>query len=161
MGLPANERDRVAERAERRDTARRRDEAASGPDLRCHRARLETHPSQLSRCGLVYPGVPLCAQSRSTASTSVRRSRNRLRAYRRATLPRGVCGSWNTVRRAEIDLEHIDVAATAILHGVTVDAISVSCAPLLGSPWDPIQTAAQAWLSNAPAAMSGDAAAEP
>ena len=35
------------------------DEAAGGLDLRCHRARLETHPSQLSRCGLLDPGGPL------------------------------------------------------------------------------------------------------
>jgi NADPH-dependent 2,4-dienoyl-CoA reductase/sulfur reductase-like enzyme len=50
-------------------------------------------------------------------------------------------------RRSEI-ATRIDVAATAIFHGMTVDAISeldLSYTPPLGSPWDAIQEAAQAW----------------
>ncbi len=50
-------------------------------------------------------------------------------------------------RHAEI-AKRIDVAATAIFHGMTVDAISdldLSYTPPLGSPWDAIQIGAQAW----------------
>jgi NADPH-dependent 2,4-dienoyl-CoA reductase/sulfur reductase-like enzyme len=50
-------------------------------------------------------------------------------------------------RHAEI-AKRIDVAATAIFHGVTVDAVSdldLSYTPPLGSPWDAIQIGAQAW----------------
>ena len=50
-------------------------------------------------------------------------------------------------RQSEI-AKRIDVAATAIFHAMTVDAISdldLSYTPPLGSPWDPIQTAAQTW----------------
>ena len=48
-------------------------------------------------------------------------------------------------RQAEI-AKRIDIAATAIFHAMTVDAISdldLSYTPPLGSPWDAIQTAAQ------------------
>jgi NADPH-dependent 2,4-dienoyl-CoA reductase/sulfur reductase-like enzyme len=50
-------------------------------------------------------------------------------------------------RHSEI-AKRIDVAATAIFHGMTVEAISdldLSYTPPLGSPWDAIQTAAQTW----------------
>ena len=50
-------------------------------------------------------------------------------------------------RHAEV-AKRIDVAATAIFHGMTVDAISdldLSYTPPLGSPWDAIQIGAQAW----------------
>ena len=50
-------------------------------------------------------------------------------------------------RHAEI-AKRIDIAATAIFHGMTVDAISdldLSYTPPLGSPWDAIQMGAQAW----------------
>jgi NADPH-dependent 2,4-dienoyl-CoA reductase/sulfur reductase-like enzyme len=42
----------------------------------------------------------------------------------------------------------IDIAATAIFHGVTVDAVSdldLSYTPPLGSPWEAVQMGAQAW----------------
>jgi NADPH-dependent 2,4-dienoyl-CoA reductase/sulfur reductase-like enzyme len=45
--------------------------------------------------------------------------------------------------------KRIDIAATAIFHGMTVDAISdldLSYTPPLGSPWDAVQMAAQAWV---------------
>jgi NADPH-dependent 2,4-dienoyl-CoA reductase/sulfur reductase-like enzyme len=45
--------------------------------------------------------------------------------------------------------KRIDTAATALFHGMTVDAMSdldLSYTPPLGSPWDAIQTAAQAWV---------------
>jgi NADPH-dependent 2,4-dienoyl-CoA reductase/sulfur reductase-like enzyme len=54
-------------------------------------------------------------------------------------------------RNAEV-AKRIDIAATAIFHGMTVDAISdldLSYTPPLGSPWDAIQIGAQAWLSAA------------
>jgi NADPH-dependent 2,4-dienoyl-CoA reductase/sulfur reductase-like enzyme len=44
--------------------------------------------------------------------------------------------------------KRIDVVATAIFAGLTVDQISdldLSYAPPLGSPWDALQTGAQAW----------------
>ena len=51
-------------------------------------------------------------------------------------------------RHAEV-AKRIDIAATAIFHGMTVDAVSdldLSYTPPLGSPWDAIQVAAQAWV---------------
>jgi NADPH-dependent 2,4-dienoyl-CoA reductase/sulfur reductase-like enzyme len=50
-------------------------------------------------------------------------------------------------RHAEI-AKRIDIAATAIFHGMTVDGISdldLSYTPPLGSPWDAVQAGAQAW----------------
>jgi len=50
-------------------------------------------------------------------------------------------------RHAEV-AKRIDIAATAIFHGMTIDAISdldLSYTPPLGSPWDAIQIGAQAW----------------
>jgi NADPH-dependent 2,4-dienoyl-CoA reductase/sulfur reductase-like enzyme/glycerol uptake facilitator-like aquaporin len=50
-------------------------------------------------------------------------------------------------RHAEV-AKRIDIAATAIFHGMTIDAISdldLSYTPPLGSPWDAIQVGAQAW----------------
>jgi NADPH-dependent 2,4-dienoyl-CoA reductase/sulfur reductase-like enzyme len=44
--------------------------------------------------------------------------------------------------------KRVDIAATAIFHGMTVDAISdldLSYTPPLGSPWDAVQIVAQAW----------------
>jgi NADPH-dependent 2,4-dienoyl-CoA reductase/sulfur reductase-like enzyme len=44
--------------------------------------------------------------------------------------------------------KRIDIAATAIFHGMTVDAVSdldLSYAPPLGSPWEAVQMGAQAW----------------
>jgi NADPH-dependent 2,4-dienoyl-CoA reductase/sulfur reductase-like enzyme len=50
-------------------------------------------------------------------------------------------------KNAEI-AKRTDIAATAIYHGMTVDAVSdldLSYTPPLGSPWDAVQIAAQAW----------------
>ena len=47
--------------------------------------------------------------------------------------------------------KRIDIAA-AIFHGMTVDGISdldLSYTPPLGSPWDAVQTGAQAWTRHA------------
>jgi len=44
--------------------------------------------------------------------------------------------------------KRIDIAATAIFHSMTIDAISdldLSYTPPLGSPWDAVQAGAQAW----------------
>jgi NADPH-dependent 2,4-dienoyl-CoA reductase/sulfur reductase-like enzyme len=44
--------------------------------------------------------------------------------------------------------KRIDIAATALHHGMTVDALSdldLSYAPPFGSPWDAVQAGAQAW----------------
>jgi NADPH-dependent 2,4-dienoyl-CoA reductase/sulfur reductase-like enzyme len=54
-------------------------------------------------------------------------------------------------RHAEI-AKRVDIAATAIFHGMTVDAVSdldLSYTPPLGSPWDAVQTGAQAWAAHA------------
>jgi NADPH-dependent 2,4-dienoyl-CoA reductase/sulfur reductase-like enzyme len=54
-------------------------------------------------------------------------------------------------RHAEI-AKRIDIAATAIFHGMTVDAVSdldLSYTPPLGSPWEAVQIGAQAWLQHA------------
>ena len=53
-------------------------------------------------------------------------------------------------KNAEI-AKRIDIAATAIFHGMTVDAVSdldLSYTPPLGSPWDAVQMAAQAWVRD-------------
>ena len=51
-------------------------------------------------------------------------------------------------KNAEI-AKRTDIAATAIYHGMTADAVSdldLSYTPPLGSPWDAVQMAAQAWV---------------
>jgi NADPH-dependent 2,4-dienoyl-CoA reductase/sulfur reductase-like enzyme len=47
--------------------------------------------------------------------------------------------------------KRIDIAAAAIYHGMAVDAVSdldMSYTPPLGSPWDAVQIAAQAWTRD-------------
>ena len=47
--------------------------------------------------------------------------------------------------------KRIDVAAAALFHGMSVDALNdldLSYTPPFGSPWDPIQDAAQAWTAT-------------
>jgi NADPH-dependent 2,4-dienoyl-CoA reductase/sulfur reductase-like enzyme len=54
-------------------------------------------------------------------------------------------------QHAEI-AKRIDIAATAIYHGMTVDGLSdldLSYTPPLGSPWDAVQIGAQAWCAAA------------
>ncbi len=51
-------------------------------------------------------------------------------------------------RTAEIS-KRVDTYATALFHGMTVDAVSdldLSYTPPLGSPWDAVQLATQAWV---------------
>ena len=51
-------------------------------------------------------------------------------------------------KNAEI-AKRVDIAATAIFHGMTVNAVSdldLSYTPPLGSPWDAVQIGAQAWV---------------
>ncbi|KUL34053.1 FAD-dependent oxidoreductase [Streptomyces regalis] len=53
-------------------------------------------------------------------------------------------------RGAEIS-KRVDTYATAIFHGMSVDGVSeldLSYTPPLGSPWDAVQVAAQAWMSE-------------
>ena len=59
-------------------------------------------------------------------------------------------------RHSEI-AKRIDIAAAAIFHGMTVDAVSdldLSYTPPLGSPWDAVQMGAQAWVRGYPAALT-------
>ena len=54
-------------------------------------------------------------------------------------------------KNAEI-AKRVDIAATAIYHGMTVDEVSdldLSYTPPLGSPWDAVQAGAQAWTRRA------------
>jgi len=54
-------------------------------------------------------------------------------------------------KHAEV-AKRIDIAATAIYHGMTVDEVSdldLSYTPPLGSPWDAVQAGAQAWTRHA------------
>jgi NADPH-dependent 2,4-dienoyl-CoA reductase/sulfur reductase-like enzyme len=54
-------------------------------------------------------------------------------------------------KNAEI-AKRVDIAATAIFHGMTVEAVSdldLSYTPPLGSPWDAVQVGAQAWTRAA------------
>ena len=51
-------------------------------------------------------------------------------------------------RHAEV-AKRIDIAASAIFNGMTTDAMSdldLSYTPPLGSPWDALQSGAQAWV---------------
>jgi len=53
-------------------------------------------------------------------------------------------------KNAEI-AKRVDIAATAIYHRMTVDAVSdldLSYTPPLGSPWDAVQIATQAWTRD-------------
>jgi NADPH-dependent 2,4-dienoyl-CoA reductase/sulfur reductase-like enzyme len=53
-------------------------------------------------------------------------------------------------RHAEV-AKRIDIAATAIYHGMTIDEVSdldLSYTPPLGSPWDAVQMGAQAWTRH-------------
>ncbi len=64
-------------------------------------------------------------------------------------------------RHAEV-AKRIDIAATAIFHGMTVDEISdldLSYTPPLGSPWEAVQMGAQSWarLARTPAPEAGTA----
>jgi NADPH-dependent 2,4-dienoyl-CoA reductase/sulfur reductase-like enzyme len=55
-------------------------------------------------------------------------------------------------KHAEV-AKRIDIAAAAIHHGMTVDAVSdldLSYTPPLGSPWDAVQAGAQAWTRQVP-----------
>ncbi|MBO0814902.1 MAG: FAD-dependent oxidoreductase [Actinobacteria bacterium] len=57
-------------------------------------------------------------------------------------------------KNAEV-AKRIDIAATAIYNGMTIDQISdldLSYTPPLGSPWDAVQAGAQAWTRQAPIA---------
>jgi NADPH-dependent 2,4-dienoyl-CoA reductase/sulfur reductase-like enzyme len=59
-------------------------------------------------------------------------------------------------RHAEI-AKRIDIAATAIFHGMTVDALSeldLSYTPPLGSPWEAVQMGTQAWVRHVALAAS-------
>jgi NADPH-dependent 2,4-dienoyl-CoA reductase/sulfur reductase-like enzyme len=54
-------------------------------------------------------------------------------------------------RHAEV-AKRIDIAATAIFHDMTVEAMSeldLSYSPPLGCPWDAVQIGAQAWVKEA------------
>jgi NADPH-dependent 2,4-dienoyl-CoA reductase/sulfur reductase-like enzyme len=53
-------------------------------------------------------------------------------------------------KHAEV-AKRIDIAATAIYHGMTIDEVSdldLSYTPPLGSPWDAVQMGAQAWARH-------------
>jgi hypothetical protein len=56
-----------------------------------------------------------------------------------------IAGHW----KSEV-AKRIDVFATALFHGMTIDelnALDLSYTPPLGSPWDAVQIAAQTWCA--------------
>ena len=60
--------------------------------------------------------------------------------------------------------KRVDIAAAAIYHGMTVDAVSdldLSYTPPLGSPWDAVQIAAQAWTRDPRAGTAPDPRSQP
>jgi NADPH-dependent 2,4-dienoyl-CoA reductase/sulfur reductase-like enzyme len=55
--------------------------------------------------------------------------------------------------------KRIDVCATALFHGMTVDGLNdldLSYTPPFSAPWDPIQAAAQAWANGVRAGIPID-----
>ncbi len=65
-----------------------------------------------------------------------------------------IIGAWGT----EVS-KRVDIFATAIFNEMTVDALSdldLSYTPPLSSPWDPVQMAAQAWVSAVRAMKAAD-----
>ncbi|MGY1914236.1 FAD-dependent oxidoreductase [Blastococcus sp. SYSU DS0973] len=68
-------------------------------------------------------------------------------------------------RRGTETAKRVDTYATALFHGMTVAdllALDLSYTPPLGSPWDAVQIAAQAWLTeHAPARLSTGARPAP
>jgi NADPH-dependent 2,4-dienoyl-CoA reductase/sulfur reductase-like enzyme len=57
-----------------------------------------------------------------------------------------ILGSWHS----EI-AKRVDILATALFHEMTLNALSdldLSYTPPLGSPWDPVQMAAQTWVQH-------------
>ena len=121
-----------------RRPARRRDEVAARYGCPAHRRR----PTQARRHRPTTPEAPASACVSS------------------ATGQRVACSASNSsdTRHAEI-AKRIDIAATAISHGMTVEAISdvdLSDTPPLGSPWDAIQTAAQEWSRGMAAVRRGE-----
>ena len=57
-----------------------------------------------------------------------------------------IAGHW----RSEV-AKRIDVFATALFHGMRVDELNdldLSYTPPLSNPWDPVQLAAQNWVSQ-------------
>ena len=80
-----------------------------------------------------YPG----ARQLSISVTGDRRTGKLLGAQ--------ICGHW----RGEV-AKRIDVYSSALFHSMDVDGLNdldLSYTPPFGSPWDPVQMAAQAWLS--------------
>ena len=90
---------------------------------------------------IYYPGRPATSRSASPAIAPRRPA-----ARRPARRP----------PRHEVP-KRIDIAAAALHHGMTVDELNdldLSYTPPFGSPWDPIQTAAQEWTrARSPAAV--------
>ena len=78
----------------------------------------------------------------------------------------GVCGDDRSGRLLGAQIvggltgqvaKRIDVFASALHHGMTVEALSdldLSYTPPFGSPWDAIQSAAQAWVARSPSALA-------
>jgi glycerol uptake facilitator-like aquaporin len=73
------------------------------------------------------------------------------RSGRAAAAPAAVGVQFFGHKDAEV-AKRIDIAATAIFHGMSVDEVSdldLSYTPPLGSPWDAVQMDAQAWTRYA------------
>ena len=104
-----------------------------------------------SKCSTWRSRVPDCATQRPVKhyDPGARRIRLRVTGDRQTgrLLGAQILGPW----QAEV-AKRIDVYATALFAGMTVDAISdldLSYTPPFGSPWDAVQFAAQAWETAA------------
>ena len=67
------------------------------------------------------------------------------------TAPGMLLGAQLVGRRGTEVAKRVDIFATAIFNDMTVDAMSeldLSYTPPLGSPWDAVQMAAQAWVRD-------------
>ena len=91
--------------------------------------------------------LPLGTTAHKAYYPGARRIRLRVTADRQTgqLLGAQILGPW----QAEVT-KRIDISATALFAGISVDAISdldLSYTPAFGSPWDAVQLAAQAWDS--------------
>ncbi len=141
-----------------------------GPGRRRERPRRRREPlpaasaPRSSRSSTSSPRVPDSASTKPSRPATPPRPRRAARTTTRPTTPApspspsaspatprpdaSSARSWSGARGTET-AKRVDTYATALFHGMTVDAMSeldLSYTPPLGSPWDAVQMAAQAWV---------------
>jgi NADPH-dependent 2,4-dienoyl-CoA reductase/sulfur reductase-like enzyme len=122
--------------------------------------------TQVARSSTWSPPAPGCVTTkqqpptaaggrppRPAARTTTRRTTQaptRSRSASRATPAAACCWAPSSWGGAEIS-KRVDTYATALFHGMAVDDVSeldLSYTPPLGSPWDAVQVASQAWMNE-------------